>query len=125
MRLRGDGSSTARGRPRSEASSAGSAESPYNRRMSKSAIDISVVPSTRPAILGGLTIAIGGAILFSMKAVVAKLLYRYHIDAVTLIGFRMLKSSVALSPCESSAKAITVQTAACVYCPPFSRTPGK
>jgi drug/metabolite transporter (DMT)-like permease len=58
--------------------------------MSKTATDLPVVPTTRPAVLGGLAIAIGGAILFSMKAVVAKLLYRYHIDAVTLIGFRML-----------------------------------
>lgn len=41
---------------------------------------------------GGLAIAILGAILFSTKAVVAKLLYRYHIDAVTLIAFRMLFS---------------------------------
>jgi drug/metabolite transporter (DMT)-like permease len=31
-------------------------------------------------------------VLFSTKAVVAKLLYRYHIDAVTLIAFRMLFS---------------------------------
>ena len=30
--------------------------------------------------------------MFSTKAVVAKLLYRYHIDAVTLIAFRMLFS---------------------------------
>jgi drug/metabolite transporter (DMT)-like permease len=42
--------------------------------------------------MAGLAIAIGGAVLFSMKAVVAKLLYRYHIDAVTLIAFRMLFS---------------------------------
>jgi len=60
--------------------------------MSKTASDVSVAPTTHPSILGGLTIAIGGAILFSMKAVVAKLLYRYHIDAVTLIGFRMMFS---------------------------------
>lgn len=46
----------------------------------------------RAAYLGGLSLAIGGAILFSTKAVVAKLLYRYHIDAVTLIAFRMLFS---------------------------------
>jgi drug/metabolite transporter (DMT)-like permease len=46
----------------------------------------------RPALIGGLTIAVIGAILFSMKAVVAKLLYRYHIDAVTLLAFRMLFS---------------------------------
>jgi drug/metabolite transporter (DMT)-like permease len=43
-------------------------------------------------LIGGLAIAVGGAILFSTKAVVAKLLYRYHIDAVTLIAFRMLFS---------------------------------
>src|SRR3954471_17862931 len=46
----------------------------------------------RSALVGGLAIAIGGAVLFSTKAVVAKLLYRYHIDAVTLIAFRMLFS---------------------------------
>lgn len=46
----------------------------------------------RPALVAGLAIAIGGAVLFSTKAVVAKLLYRYHIDAVTLIAFRMLFS---------------------------------
>lgn len=60
--------------------------------MSKTASDISVAPATRPALIAGLAIAIGGAILFSTKAVVAKLLYRYHIDAVTLIAFRMLFS---------------------------------
>lgn len=46
----------------------------------------------RSAYLGGLAIAVGGAVLFSTKAVVAKLLYRYHIDAVTLIAFRMIFS---------------------------------
>ena len=60
--------------------------------MSETARGVSVAPYPRPAILGGLAIAIGGAILFSTKAVVAKLLYRYHIDAVTLIAFRMLFS---------------------------------
>ena len=60
--------------------------------MSKTAIDISVAPVPRPALIGGLAIAIAGAVLFSTKAVVAKLLYRYHIDAVTLIAFRMLFS---------------------------------
>lgn len=48
--------------------------------------------STRQHFLTGLAIAITGAILFSAKAIVAKLLYRYHIDAVTLIAFRMLFS---------------------------------
>lgn len=49
-------------------------------------------PLPRSAYLGGLAIAIGGAILFSTKAVVAKLMYRYHLDAVTVIAFRMLFS---------------------------------
>ncbi|MDQ9170782.1 DMT family transporter [Oxalobacteraceae bacterium R-40] len=40
----------------------------------------------------GLWIGIGGAILFSAKAIVAKLIYRYQVDAVTLITFRMLFS---------------------------------
>jgi drug/metabolite transporter (DMT)-like permease len=92
MRLSIDSDWTAPGRLRSEASSAGYADSPYNRRMSKTAADLPVVPTTRPAALGGLAIAIGGAVLFSTKAIVAKLLYRYHIDAVTLIAFRMLFS---------------------------------
>jgi drug/metabolite transporter (DMT)-like permease len=92
MRLSIDSDWTASGRLRSEASSAGYADSPYNRRMSKTAADLPVVPTIRPAALGGLAIAIGGAVLFSTKAIVAKLLYRYHIDAVTLIAFRMLFS---------------------------------
>ncbi|TCS38406.1 EamA domain-containing membrane protein RarD [Paucimonas lemoignei] len=46
----------------------------------------------RRAFLGGLVIAILGAIFFSAKAIVAKLIYRYHVDAVTLITFRMLFS---------------------------------
>ncbi len=45
---------------------------------------------TRQAFLVGLAIAITGAILFSAKAIVAKLIYRYHVDAVTLLAFRML-----------------------------------
>ncbi len=46
----------------------------------------------RSALVAGLAIAVVGAVLFSTKAVLAKLLYRYHIDAVTLIAFRMLFS---------------------------------
>src|SRR5471032_919665 len=49
-------------------------------------------PGARAAYLGGLSLAIAGAVLFSTKAILAKLLYRYHIDAVTLIAFRMLFS---------------------------------
>jgi drug/metabolite transporter (DMT)-like permease len=48
--------------------------------------------AARAAYLGGLGIAVGGAVLFSTKAIVAKLLYRYQIDAVTLIAFRMIFS---------------------------------
>ncbi|MBC7416374.1 MAG: DMT family transporter [Herminiimonas sp.] len=46
----------------------------------------------RKDFLTGLAIAIIGAILFSTKAIVAKLIYRYPVDAVTLIAFRMLFS---------------------------------
>lgn len=48
--------------------------------------------ASRKQFLIGLGIAIGGAILFSAKAIVAKLIYRYDVDAVTLIAFRMLFS---------------------------------
>lgn len=48
--------------------------------------------ASRKLFLTGLAIAIAGAILFSTKAIVAKLIYRYHVDAVTLIAFRMLFS---------------------------------
>ena len=48
--------------------------------------------SARKNFLVGLAIAVVGAILFSTKAIVAKLIYRYHVDAVTLIAFRMLFS---------------------------------
>jgi drug/metabolite transporter (DMT)-like permease len=77
---------------RSQPPSAGNPDSIYNCSMSKTATDISVASPPRPALIAGLAIAIGGAVLFSTKAVVAKLLYRYHIDAVTLIAFRMLFS---------------------------------
>ncbi len=60
--------------------------------MSKTASAGPALTIARPALLAGLAIAIGGAILFSTKAIVAKLMYRYHIDAVTVIAFRMLFS---------------------------------
>ena len=40
------------------------------------------------------------------------------------MGLSMWKSSIASSPLPSRATAITTHTAACVYWPPFSRTPG-
>lgn len=60
--------------------------------MSTSPANSSPLPLPRSAYLGGLAIAIGGAVLFSTKAVVAKLLYRYQIDAVTVLAFRMIFS---------------------------------
>ena len=59
---------------------------------SASALAVSAAPASRRTFLTGLALAIAGAILFSAKAIVAKLIYRYPVDAVTLIGFRMLFS---------------------------------
>ena len=53
---------------------------------------ILLTPAERKTYLAGLAIAILGAVLFSTKAIVAKLIYRYPVDAVTLIAFRMLFS---------------------------------
>lgn len=52
----------------------------------------SAAPLPRAVLITGLSLAIAGAVLFSTKAIVAKLLYRHNIDAVTLIAFRMLFS---------------------------------
>ena len=43
-----------------------------------------------PALLPGLALALFGAIAFSGKAIIVKLAYRYGVDAVTLIMYRML-----------------------------------
>jgi drug/metabolite transporter (DMT)-like permease len=40
----------------------------------------------------GLTLAIAGSIAFSAKAIIVKLAYRYGVDAVTLLMYRMLFS---------------------------------
>jgi drug/metabolite transporter (DMT)-like permease len=45
--------------------------------------------SSRPA-LSGLLLAAAGAIAFSGKAIIVKLSYRYGVDAVTVIMYRML-----------------------------------
>ena len=60
--------------------------------MDTPALAVPAPAAPRSALVAGLAIAVGGAILFSTKAIVAKLLYRYHLDAVTLIAFRMLFS---------------------------------
>lgn len=46
----------------------------------------------RRAYLGGLLLAVVGAIFFSAKAIVAKLMYRYQVDAVMVISLRMMFS---------------------------------
>ena len=43
-----------------------------------------------PAVLPGLAMAVIGTLAFSGKAIIVKLAYRYGVDAVTLIMFRML-----------------------------------
>ncbi|HEX2530290.1 MAG TPA: DMT family transporter [Burkholderiaceae bacterium] len=53
---------------------------------------ITLPAASRQNLLSSLTLAIAGAVLFSAKAIVAKLIYRYQVDAVTLIAFRMLFS---------------------------------
>ncbi len=42
--------------------------------------------------MAGLAISIGGAVLFSTKAIVAKLMYRYQVDAITVVALRMIFS---------------------------------
>jgi drug/metabolite transporter (DMT)-like permease len=48
------------------------------------------VPALRNVQLTGLLMAITGSIAFSGKAIIVKLAYRYGVDAVTLIMYRML-----------------------------------
>lgn len=47
---------------------------------------------TRSLYLSGLLLALAGSVFFSAKAIVAKLLYRHGLDAVSLIALRMLLS---------------------------------
>lgn len=49
-------------------------------------------PRLRRTFLAGLGLAIFGSILFSAKAIVAKLMYRYHVDAVLVLTLRMMFS---------------------------------
>jgi drug/metabolite transporter (DMT)-like permease len=46
--------------------------------------------ATHKAVWPGLLLAVGGSIAFSGKAIIVKLAYRYGVDAVTLIMYRML-----------------------------------
>lgn len=47
-------------------------------------------PTAHPHLLTGLLLASAGSIAFSGKAIIVKLAYRYEVDAVTLIMYRML-----------------------------------
>lgn len=47
-------------------------------------------PPGRPSLARGLLFALVGAIAFSGKAIIVKLAYRYDVDAVTVIMYRML-----------------------------------
>lgn len=58
--------------------------------MSPTALSPAISP--RRAYLAGLLLAVVGAIFFSAKAIVAKLMYRYHVDAVMVISLRMMFS---------------------------------
>jgi len=57
------------------------------------AMTTSAVPAPRYA-AGGLTLAIAGSIAFSGKAIIVKVAYRYGVDAVTLIMYRMVVAVV-------------------------------
>lgn len=50
-----------------------------------------LIPDRR-AFLSGLAIAVVGSVLFSAKAIVAKLMYRYQVDAVLVLTLRMMFS---------------------------------
>lgn len=49
-------------------------------------------PHPSPHLATGLALAIAGSIAFSAKAIIVKLAYRYGVDAVTLLMYRMLFS---------------------------------
>ena len=51
---------------------------------------VAPAPDAKKNIAVGLALAVGGAIAFSGKAIIVKLAYRYGVDAVTLIMYRML-----------------------------------
>jgi drug/metabolite transporter (DMT)-like permease len=48
--------------------------------------------SPRRSLLAGVALAVAGSILFSGKAIVVKLAYRYGVDPITLIALRMVFS---------------------------------
>lgn len=58
----------------------------------KSELTATETQRARRLFLTGLAMALVGSILFSAKAIVVKLLYRYQVDAMSVLAFRMLFS---------------------------------
>lgn len=51
-----------------------------------------MTPAGRQVFASGLALAVAGSVMFSGKAIVVKLAYRYGVDAATLLALRMLFS---------------------------------
>lgn len=62
----------------------------FKRAILSSSPDASPSPAAPKSLAPGLLLATFGAIAFSGKAIIVKLAYRYGVDAVTLIMYRML-----------------------------------
>lgn len=58
--------------------------------MTRGAHGVNEAASPREGALPGVALAVAGAMAFSGKAIIVKLAYRYGVDAVTVIMFRML-----------------------------------
>jgi drug/metabolite transporter (DMT)-like permease len=58
--------------------------------MPSSTLTLDQQHANRRWFLIGLAMALVGAVLFSGKAIVVKLLYRHQVDAMTVLAFRML-----------------------------------
>jgi drug/metabolite transporter (DMT)-like permease len=64
----------------------------FGRRVRRASLPtiVAVSATARPVFLTGLALALAGSVLFSAKAIVVKLAYRYGVDAETLLALRML-----------------------------------
>lgn len=68
----------------------GAAALPLESKKKMTTAPVSPASPAGPNIAAGLTLAVLGAVAFSGKAIIVKLAYRYGVDAVTLIMYRML-----------------------------------
>jgi hypothetical protein len=57
--------------------------------MNRAAANQNVVQAATKHIASGVALALAGSIAFSGKAIIVKLAYRYGVDAVTLIMYRI------------------------------------